>query len=210
MRALPNPSLFLVFVLFLPLVAAQQYYGSFFAPIFLNGAPISSSQVSCSGMGQPSYCCASGHSCAWDNQGQLACCPQGTTCTGNLGAVAAGQYTQHVQQTQPVQQNGCNCEQTSIIVTPTTNVLPVVPVATVTTPIYPINPQTVTTTVAGAAPVASNACPTGYSTVTQANVGQPTRTVGCYVIIDSGAKQSRSFQTGTLLLLIILWVLWVS
>lgn len=194
----------LYLVLLLPLVAAQQYYGSFFSPIYLNGAPISSSQVSCSGIGQPSYCCASGHSCAWDNQGQLACCPQGTTCSGNVGAAAAGQYT---QQTQVVQQNSCNCEQTSI--TPATNVLPVVPVATVTTPTYPINLQTVTTTVAGAAVAATNACPNGYSTVTQANVGQPTRTVGCYVIIDSGAERSRSLPTGTLFL-IILWAFWVS
>ena len=191
-------------ILFLPLVAAQQYYGSFFAPIFLNGAPISSSQVSCSGVGQPSYCCTSGHSCAWDNQGQLACCPQGTTCTGNVGAVAAGQYTQQTQVIQ--QQNDCNCETTT---TPAPNVLPVVPVATVTTPTYDTYLQTVTTTVAGAAAAATDACPTGYSTVTQANVGQPTRTVGCYVIIDSGADKSRGPSTETLFL-VILWAVWVS
>ncbi len=126
-----------------PLVSGQQY-GSFFSVIYLNGAPLSSSQVSCSHMGQPSYCCASGQSCAWDNSGQLACCPQGTTCSGNVGAVA-GQYTQQpVQQTQVVyqttQQNPCGCcgcVETSN--TPTVNVFPVVPLTA-----SAIYPQTLT------------------------------------------------------------------
>ena len=176
------------------LISAQQY-GSFFTVIYLNGAPISSSQVSCSEMGQPSYCCASGQACAWDNSGQLACCPHGTTCSGNVAA-AQGQYTQQaVQQTQTVYQtvpqNDCGCEETSS--TPTVKILPVVPVtSTVTTSTLPPNTQTTTTTttpVAGAAVVTANNCPNGYSTITEANVGAPTRVVGCYVIIDSSAER---------------------
>lgn len=176
------------------LISAQQY-GSFFTVIYLNGAPISSSQVSCSEMGQPSYCCASGQSCAWDNSGQLACCPQGTTCSGSVAA-AQGQYTQQaVQQTQTVYQTvpqtDCGCEETSS--TTTVNVLPVVSItSTVTTSTSTPNIQTTTTTtapVAGAAVVTTNNCPNGYSTITEANVGAPTRVVGCYVIIDSSAEK---------------------
>lgn len=180
---------------FFSLTSAQQY-GSFFTVIYLNGAPISSSQVSCSEIGQPSYCCASGQSCAWDNTGQLACCAQGTTCSGNAGA-AQGQYTEQVvQQTQTVYrtapQNDCGCETTSS--SPTVNVLPVVPItSTVTTSTLPPSLRTITTTTttpaAGAAVVTNNNCPNGYSTVTEANVGAPTRVVGCYVIIDSGAER---------------------
>ena len=201
----------LCLVVFLPIVAAQQY-GSFFQPIYLNGAPISSDQVSCSGMGQPSYCCASGQSCALDDQGQLACCSQGRICTGNIGAVA-GQYTENVQQTQIVHQtapqNDCNCWKTST--TPAINVLPVVPLTTEATPTWH-QPQEVTTTivpVVGAAAVANKECPNGYSTVTQANVGQPTRVVNCYVIIDSGAERLRGLQCGALFA-ILLWAFWVS
>ena len=201
-------------VLFLPIVSAQQY-GSFFSVTYLNGAPLSPNQVSCSGIGQPSYCCASGHSCAWDNAGQLACCPQGTTCTGNVGVVA-GPYTQQaVQQTQVVYQtvskNDCGCTTSS---TPAVNVLPVVPVAgTVITSTLPtslqISTTTTTTLVAGAAVVTSNACPNGYSTVTNANVGTPTRVVGCYVIIDSGGDRQRSLTREGMVLMITLWVFWL-
>lgn len=201
---------FLLSLLF-PLISAQQY-GSFFSVINLNGAPISSSQVSCSGMGQPSYCCASGQYCAWDNSGQLACCPDGTTCSGNVGAVA-GQYTQHpVQQTQVVYQTTpqnhcgcCGCVETSS--TPVVNVLPVVPLTT--SPVYPQTIITVTTTPVVGAVVATNACPNGYSTVTNANVGAPTRVVGCFVIIDSGAEKMNGLLKRTILITIA-WVLWVS
>ena len=180
---------------FFSLTSAQQY-GSFFTVIYLNGAPISSSQVSCSEIGQPSYCCASGQSCAWDNSGQLACCAHGTTCSGNAGA-AQGQYTEQVvQQTQTVYrtapQNDCGCETTSS--SPTVNVLPVLPISnTVTTSTLPPSLRTITTTIitpaAGAAVVTNNNCPNGYSTITEANVGAPTRVVGCYVIVDSGVER---------------------
>ena len=190
----PLVGLILQFFCLVPLISAQQY-GSFFTVIYLNGAPISSSQVSCSEMGQPSYCCASGQACAWDNSGQLACCPHGTTCSGNVAA-AQGQYTQQVvQQTQTVYQtapqNDCGCEETSS--TPAVNVLPVVSVtSTLTTSTLPANIQTATITttpVAGVAAVTPNSCPNGYSTITEANVGAPTRVVGCYIIIDSSAER---------------------
>ena len=193
-------------VLLLPIISAQQY-GSFFSVTYLNGAPLASNQVSCAGIGQPSYCCASGHSCAWDNSGQLACCPQGTTCTGNVGVVA-GPYTQQaVQQTQVA--NNCGCTTSS---TPAVNVLPVVPVAgTVITSTLPTSLQvstTTTTTLVAGAVVTSNACPNGYSTVTEANVGTPTRVVGCYVIIDSGGDRQRSLLREGVFLIITLWILW--
>ena len=197
-RHLPLVSLIchlLQFLYLFSLTSAQQY-GSFFTVINLNGAPISSSQVSCSGIGQPSYCCASGQSCAWDNSGQLACCAHGITCSGNAGA-AQGQYTEQVvQQTQTVYrtapQNDCGCETTST--SPAVNVLPVVPItSTITTSTLPPSLQTITTTTttpaAGAAVVTNNNCPNGYSTVTEANVGAPTRVVGCYVIVDSGVER---------------------
>ena len=193
-RLPPLVGLLLQCICLVSFISAQQY-GSFFTVIYLNGAPLSSSQVSCSEMGQPSYCCASGQACAWDNSGQLACCPQGTTCSGNVAA-AQGQYTQQaVQQTQTVYQtapqNDCGCEETSS--TPTVNVLPVVSVtSTITTSTLPPTIQTTTTTttpVAGAAVVTTNNCPNGYSTITEANVGAPTRVSGCYVIIDSSAER---------------------
>lgn len=197
-RQLPLVSLICYLLQFLSLysLTSAQQYGSFFTAIYLNGAPISSSQVSCSEIGQPSYCCASGQSCAWDNSGQLACCIHGTICSGNAGA-AQGQYTEQiVQPTQTVYrtepQNDCGCETTST--SPTVNVLPVVPVtSTVTTSTLPPSLRTVTTTtttpVAGAAVVTNNNCLNGYSTITEANVGAPTRVVGCYVIVESGADR---------------------
>ena len=157
------------------LISAQQY-GSFFTVIYLNGAPISSSQVSCSEMGQPSYCCASGQSCVWDNSGQLACCPQGTICSGKV-------QTQTIYKT--VTQNECGCEETSS--TPAANVLPVVTTSTLTPYIH--TTITTTTPVTGAAVVTTHNCPNGYSTITEANVGAPTRVVNCFVIIDSSAQR---------------------
>lgn len=162
-------------------------------------------------MGQPSYCCGSGQYCAWDNSGQLACCPDGTTCSGNVGAVA-GQYTQQpVQQTQIVYQTTpqnhcgcCGCAVTSS--TPVVNVLPVVPLTT--SPIHPQTITTVTATPVAGAVVASNACPNGYSTVTNANVGAPTRTVGCFVIIDSGAERLSGLLERTIFLTFP-WVFWL-
>jgi len=38
---------------------------------------------------------------------------------------------------------------------------------------------------------ANAACPGGYTTVTEANVGAPVRTVGCNVIIDSRATRRK-------------------
>ena len=198
---------FLLFSL-LPDVSAQQY-GSFFSVIYLNGAPVSSSQVSCSEMGQPSYCCAAGQSCAWDNAGQLACCALGTTCSGTVGGAAGQDTEQAVQQTQTVYrtspQNDCGCETTT---TPVVNALPVVPVTqtltTSTSPTLSLITTTTTALAAGAAVVTNNNCPNGYSTVTEANVGAPTRIVGCYVIVDSGARETREIPKGELLPLLYL------
>ena len=202
----------LLLVSFLSRASAQQY-GSFFSVIYLNGAPISSSQVSCSEMGQPSYCCASGQACAWDNSGQLACCPHGTTCSGNVGAVEGQHTEQVVQQTKTVYQtapqNDCGCISTSS--TLVVNALPVVPVTqTVTTSTSPVYSQTTTTTttpVAGAAVVTNNNCPNGYSTLTEANVGAPTRVVGCFVIVDSGVGRIASILGGNLFLPLALGVM---
>lgn len=181
-------------------------------------------------MGQPSYCCNSGHSCEWDDAGHVACCASGTSCQGSAYGAGAGAgayqappsstwYPQQQEQTTTVYQGcnnqcgnqGCNqcgnqacnqcgqqaCNNPCPQPTPTYNapaggVVPIVPV-TVATPLVPTTsyqqyvPTTTTTVVGGAAAAANNqACPTGYETLTQANVGAPVRTVGCFVIYDSG------------------------
>lgn len=180
-RHLSHISILLLLPL-LPSVVTQQI-GSFFTVIYLNGAALSPSQISCSGLGQPSYCCASGQSCAWDNAGQLACCAQGMTCTGT--AAAAGQYQQPAVQTKTVYNtwhNDCGCEKTT---TAEVNVAPAVVPVTKTVQQQAVPTVTTTTTT----PVAANAnCPRGYTTITEVNVGQPTRVVGCYVIINRGAR----------------------
>ena len=186
-RHLPHIASLLLLPL-LPLVVTQQI-GSFFTVIYLNGAAISPSQISCSGIGQPSYCCASGQSCAWDNAGQLACCAQGMTCTGT--AAAAGQYQQPAVQTRTVYKtwrNDCGCEETT---TAEVNVAAAVVLVTKTVQQHAVPTVTTTTT-----PVAANAnCPGGYTTVTEVNVGQPTRVVGCYVIINGGARWTMGSQS---------------
>lgn len=200
--------------LLIPFSSAQQI-GSFFTAIYLNGAPISSSQISCSEISQPLYCCGSGYSCGWDDAGKVACCASGTTCEGSAyGAsapAAAGQYytssslyapEQTTTVYQQAQSQGCNCESTTA-----GNVVPIVPVtvATVLTSYTPsttsyyvpptstIYPTTTTTTpfVAGAVKETTTAagdCPNGYSTFVEANVGAPTRTVGCQIIINGAAR----------------------
>lgn len=84
--------------------------------------------------------------------------------------------------------------------------VPIVPVtvATVLTPPTPsyyqvptmtYSPviQTTTTTVGAAVAVVTTVnnrvCPGGYTTLTEANVGAPVRTVGCNVIFNSGAPR---------------------
>ena len=173
-------------------------------------------------MGQPNYCCASGQSCAWDDAGKVACCASGTNCQGSAygqGAGAgAGQYYASSssswypqQQTTTVYQSeseNCNCVST----TNYGNVVPIVPVtaATVLTNYAPTttshyNPPTstyyVSTTPAVAEVTTANgACPGGYTTVTEANVGAPVRTVGCNVIIDSGARRKGGIRDQTMIL----------
>ena len=163
-------------------------------------------------MGQPGYCCASGQSCAWDDGGKVACCASGMSCQGtayssgaysNGAGAGAGQYytpssTWYPQQQtttvyQSQQCGNCNCPGCT---TTYGNVVPIVPVtaATVLTTSY-YNPPTSTyyaqTTQAVAEVTTNAACPGGYTTVTEANVGAPTRTVGCTVIIDSRATKSK-------------------
>lgn len=174
-------------------------------------------------MGQPNYCCASGQSCAWDDGGKVACCAAGMSCQGtayssgayNQGAGAgAGQYYTSSsswypqQQTTTVYQSQCgNCNCPSC--TNYGNVVPIVPVTAATVYVPPTtsyyNPPTSTyyaqTTPAVAEVTTNAACPGGYTTVTEANVGAPVRTVGCNVIIDSGAVKSREGM------IMILWLL---
>ena len=179
-------------------------------------------------MGQSNYCCASGQSCAWDDGGKVACCASGMNCQGtpyssgayNQGAGAgAGQYYASStsswypqQQTTTVYQSqneNCNCETTSNY----GNVVPIVPVTaatiltsyTPTTTSYynpPVSTYYASTTPAAQAVTVSNAaCPGGYTTVTEANVGAPVRTVGCNVIIDSGAMTRKGdIKSGHILL----------
>lgn len=159
------------------LVYAQQI-GSFQTVIYLNGAPVSPSQVSCSG--EAGYCCSSGQACAWDDAGQPACCAHGITCGGSV----AGYYQQPaavVDTTTVYQQNGCNCEPTTNV-----NVVPAAVPLTSTTTYYP--PATTTpvyyTTTPVVAAAAGDGCNGRYTTITEVNVGQPTRQVGCTIIIN--------------------------
>ena len=176
-------------------------------------------------MGQSNYCCASGQSCAWDDGGKVACCASGMTCQGtaysssayNQGAGAgAGQYYTSSssswypqQQTTTVYQSqsaNCNCEKTTAYgyVNPVVTATVLTSYTPITTSYY--NPPTSTyyaTTTPAVADVTNNAaCPRGYTTVTEANVGAPVRTVGCNVIINSGTIKSRG---DTRDYIIILW-----
>ena len=174
-------------------------------------------------MGQPNYCCASGQSCAWDDGGKVACCASGMNCQGTAYSSAAynqGQYYASStsswypqQQTTTVYQSqneNCNCESTQY-----GNVVPIVPVTAAT--VETAYPQTTTsyydpptstyylsTTPAVAEVTTSNAaCPGGYTTVTEAHVGAPVRTVGCNIIINRGAsKMKGELQDG----MTLLWV----
>ena len=194
---------------------------------------MSSSQESCSNMGQPNYCCASGQSCAWDDGGKVACCASGITCQGTAyssgaysqGAGAgAGQYYTSTpsswypqQQTTTVYQSPsehCNCE-------PTTNYAYVAPVVTATVVnSYPptttsyYNPPTstyyATTTPVAAEETTNAACPKGYTTVTEANVGAPMRTVGCNVIINSGTTKSKGDTRDRIMILLFSNILGIA
>ena len=212
--------------------AAQNSVGSFFTAIYLNGAPIGSDQTSCSNMGQSQYCCGSGQSCAWDDAGKVACCASGYNCQGSAyssNAGAAGQYYTSSTWNQPEKtttvyqgaSQNCNCPSSTAL-----NVVPIVPVtvATVqsyytpkttsyytptTSTYYPTTstyaPYTTTTTaVAGQEVQATNSgtCSAGYTTIVEANVGAPTRTVGCYVLINEGGKRTRGQSGGAKVLLL--------
>lgn len=161
-------------------------------------------------------CCASGYKC------------QGSAYSSNAGA--AGQYYSSSSSTwnqaertttvyESASQN-CNCESSTAL-----NVVPIVPVteATVesyysptttsyynptTSTYYPTtstySPYTTTTTaVAGqeAVVTSSGSCSTGYKTIVEANVGAPTRIVGCYVIINEGGKRTRGQSSSVEVLL---------
>ena len=161
-------------------------------------------------------CCASGYNC------------QGSAYSSNAGA--AGQYYTSSSSTwnqpektttvyQGANQN-CNCPSSTPL-----NVVPIVPVTVATvqsyytpktttyyTPAtsmyYPSTstyaPYTTTTTaVAGQEVQATNSgtCAAGYTTLVEANVGAPTRTVGCYVLINEGGKRTRDQSRGAKVLL---------
>lgn len=208
------------------LTSAQNSVGSFFTAIYLNGAPVASYQTSCANMGQSQYCCASGQTCAWDDAGKVACCSFGYNCQGSAyssSAGAAGQYYtsssstwNQAQQTTTVYESAsqnCNCEPSTA-----RTVVPIVPVTeatvvsyyTPTTTSY-YNPTTstyspyitTTTAVAGqqAEVTSSGSCSKGYTTIVEANVGAPTRIVGCYVIINEGGKRTPGQNSGVEVLL---------
>lgn len=215
------PSVLFLLSLHCCVISAQNSVGSFFTAIYLNGAPVASYQTSCSDMGQSQYCCGSGQSCAWDDAGKVACCASGYSCQGSAyssNAGAAGQYYtsssstwNQAEQTTTIYEStsqNCNCESSTAL-----NVVPIVPVteATVvsyysptTTSYY--NPTTstyspyTTTTTAAAGQVAeitsSGTCSAGYTTIVEANVGAPTRVVGCYVIINEGGKSIQGQDNG--------------
>ncbi|MCJ1279604.1 hypothetical protein MMC21_007428 [Puttea exsequens] len=212
-------------LLLIPLSNAQSI-GSFFTAIYVNGGVVSSNQVACSGNGQSGYCCNSGYSCGWDDAGKVACCESGMSCSGaayDSGAASpAGQYQTSTwapsstwapapQQTTTVYQQS---QQEG-------NVVPIVPVTEATlltsytptpttsyyyTPSSTYGPVTTTVTppVAGAtqATTATN-CPNGYTTFTEANVGLPTRTVGCQVVINGATRNNMIHGTGLVLLLCV-------
>ena len=224
-------SIYFPFVLFLLslhycLTSAQNSVGSFFTAIYLNGAPVASYQTSCSNMGQSQYCCASGQSCAWDDAGKVACCVSGYNCQGSAyssNAGAAGQYYtsssstwNQAEQTTTVYESpsqNCNCESSTAL-----NVVPIVPVTEATVVSYyspttttyynpttsTYSPYTTTTTAVAGQEVevtSSGTCSAGYKTIVEANVGAPTRIVGCYVIINEGGKRTRGQSSGTEVLL---------
>ncbi|CAF9924135.1 hypothetical protein IMSHALPRED_006118 [Imshaugia aleurites] len=208
------------------LTSAQNSVGSFFTAIYLNGAPVASYETSCSDMGQSQYCCASGQSCAWDDAGKVACCASGYTCEGSAyssNAGAEGQYYtsssstwNQGEQTTTVYESlsqNCNCESST-----TLNVVPIVPVTEATVESYSspttttyynpttstYSPYTTTTTAAAGQDqetTSSGSCSTGYTTIVEANVGAPTRIVGCYVIINEGGKRMRGQSSGAKVLL---------
>ena len=220
------PSVLFLLSLHYRLTSAQNSVGSFFTAIYLNGAPVASYQASCADMGQSQYCCASGQSCAWDDAGKVACCAFGYSCQGSaysLSAGAAGQYYSsssstwnQAEQTTTVYEGAsqdCNCHSSTAL-----NVVPIVPVTEATVESY-YSPTTTsyyvpttsttfpytTTTTAGAGQEAevtsSGTCAQGYTTLVEANVGAPTRTVNCYVIVNEGGKKSQGQNSGSEMLL---------
>lgn len=206
--------------------SAQNSVGSFFTAIYLNGAPIASYQTSCSDMGQSQYCCASDQSCAWDDAGKVACCASGYNCQGSpysSNVAAAGQYYtspsstwNQAEQTTTVYESAspnCNCKSSTAL-----NVVPIVPVTEATVVSYysptttsyynpttsTYSPYTTTTTAAAgqeAEVTSSGTCSTGYTTIVEANVGAPTRIVGCYVIVNEAGKTMRGQNGGVELLM---------
>lgn len=182
----PDPAPLIVFFLYVLHFVRAQQAGSFNTVIYLNGAALSPSQVSCSGMGQSGYCCGNGQSCAWDNAGQLACCAVGMTCQGNVAAAGQYQQPQAVTQTTTLyksQQSNCGCETTTtpnvivapaVVVPPTTTTTVVQYSAPTTSPTTSYSYTSIITTPVAVAATGGN-CAGGYTTITEANVGQPTR-----------------------------------
>ena len=46
--------------------------------------------LSCDGIGEPSWCCTSSQRCAFDDSGDVACCPLGDFCKGTVNYGAGG------------------------------------------------------------------------------------------------------------------------
>ena len=209
------PSLHLLLLLLLPHASQPQQVGSFFTAIYLNGAPVAAYQSSCAAMGQSQYCCSSGQSCAWDDAGKVACCPAGSNCQGSpyegAAATVGAAYTTTVYP-QPTTTD-CGCETAGA-----TNVVPVAPVTVVTSyysvptstrvPASSVGSTTTTTVQAGQGGFVTTVVSGGggggmmaavpstkgliacasVSTITEVNVGQPVRTVGCLIVINEGLR----------------------
>ena len=201
--------------------STSQQVGSFFTAIYINGN-LASTQVSCSGMGQPSYCCGSGQYCALDGSGNVACCPVGMTCQGH--ATVAPQYTQTTSIYQPPQTTTAYLQQTTTVysqqittTTPgifTTTIVPAVVPYTVVgqqstvsatyAPVTTYAPAPVTTTT-----VRPANCAAGFSTITMVGVGTPTLQSGCLLIVNSG-KPAISSQHGTIALSFLFIMIFLS
>ena len=200
-------------------ISSSQQVGSFFTAIYINGN-LASTQVSCSGLGQPNYCCGSGQYCAWDGSGSMACCPVGLTCQGR--ASAALQYTQttsvyqlpqtttaYLQQTttvysqqyttttQGVYTSDCKCEATTVVPVVAPYTVVTQQQSTVSTTYSPVTTYTPVPVTNPTSTVLQANCAVGFSTITMAGVGAPTLQSGCLLIVNSG-NRACVFQHGTL------------
>ena len=178
-------------------------------------------------MGGGGYCCSSSSTCGWDANQNVACCSSGSTCSGSAEQAAPQQYAQPACET-----CGCNtCNQQEATVTVVQTPAAVAPAVVQQT--YPQQQYTTvappeTTTVQGVAaggvtvktevPVAQACGAGGYTTLVYQNVGEPARTVGCYVIYNAGAAKvwgegmmgGRGWGWGVWVVGMVVWGGWIG